>query len=161
MGGYDYFKSTWDPETNKWSKAENLGYPLNTTRDDICISITEDQRHAYISAWRPDSKGFQDVYKVTFNELDERQTIIKSKIVTEGSTDPVIDAFVVVNNDRTQEEFNYTPNSKNGGFILALVPGSYTVMIDAPGYAPLTENIMIKGKSDFIPFITKDFIIHP
>jgi hypothetical protein len=161
IGGFDYFKSTWDAETNKWSKAENLGYPLNTPRDNVCISITEDQRHAYVSTWRKDSKGFQDIYKVTFNEFDERQTIIKSQIVVEGSTTPIIDAFVIVANDRTQEEFNYTPNSKNGSFILTLVPGSYTLMIDAPGFSPKNETIIIKGKSDFIPFMTRDFVINP
>ena len=79
MGGYDYFKSTWDHETNEWSKAENLGYPLNTPRDNLCISFTEDKRHAYISSWRKDSKGFQDIYKVTFNELDARESIINLK----------------------------------------------------------------------------------
>ncbi len=159
IGGYDYFKSTWDPETNKWSKAENLGYPLNTTRDDICISFTEDKRHAYISAWRKDSKGFQDIYKVTFNELDARETIIKSKIVEMGSTEAIKDAFVIITDNRTQDERHYTPNSKNGGLLITLLPGSYTVMIDAPGFAPLTENIVIKGKSDFIPFMTKEFTI--
>lgn len=68
IGGYDYFKSTWNSATNEWSKAENLGYPLNTTRDNICISFTENKSHAYVSCWREDSKGFQDIYKVTFND---------------------------------------------------------------------------------------------
>ena len=159
MGGYDYFKSTWDAENNTWSKPENLGYPLNTPLDNICISFTEDQRHAYVSTWRKDSYGFQDIYKVTFNELDARQTIIKSKIIEMGGTDPIIDAFVVVTNDRTMEEYNFTPNSKNGSFIIAVPPGSYTVIIDAPGYVPLTENMMVKGKSDYIPFTSKEFTL--
>jgi len=159
IGGFDYFKSTWDPETNKWSKAENLGYPLNTTSDDICISFTEDKRHAYISAWRKDSKGFQDIYKVTFNEIDSRETIIKSKVLEMGSTDAIKDAFVIITNNRTQEERHYTPNSKHGGLLVTLLPGSYTVMIDAPGYAPFNENLVIKGKSDFIPFMSKEFTI--
>jgi tetratricopeptide (TPR) repeat protein len=159
IGGYDYFKSTWDPETNKWSKAENIGYPLNTTRDDICISFTEDKRHAYISAWRKDSKGFQDIYKVTFNEIDSRETIIKSKIIEMGSTEAIKDAFVIITDNRTQEERHYTPSSKNGGLLITLLPGSYTIMIDAPGYAPHNEDIVIKGKSDFIPFMSKEFTI--
>ena len=29
MGEYDVFKSVFDPETNIFSKAENLGYPIN------------------------------------------------------------------------------------------------------------------------------------
>ncbi len=162
MGGYDYFKSTWNPETNEWSLAENLGFPLNTPEDNICISFTEDQRHAYVSAWRKDSYGDLDIYKVTYNELDARQTIIKSKIVKEGTDEVITDAFVIVTDNRTQEEIgHYTPNSKNGSFVITLVPGSYNVMIDAPGFAPKSVDILVKGKSDFEQFINKDFAVTP
>ena len=163
IGGYDYFKSTWDAEKNTWTKAENLGYPLNTPLDNICISFTEDQRHAYVSTWREDSKGFQDIYKVTFNELDARQTVVKSKVLSDSTaTNGITDAFVSVIDNRTQDEVGtYTPSPKNGKFVMILKPGSYNILIDAPGYAPKSEDIVIKGKSDFIPFINKDFIVTP
>ncbi|PJC62769.1 MAG: hypothetical protein CO022_02760, partial [Flavobacteriales bacterium CG_4_9_14_0_2_um_filter_32_27] len=60
---------------------------------------------------------------------------------------------------RTQEEFNYTPSSKNGSFVITLVPGSYNIMIDASGFAPKSEDIIVKGKSDFEDFITKEFTV--
>jgi len=161
IGGYDYFKSTWNPEKNIWSKAENLGYPINTTRDNICISFTEDQSNAYVSMWRKDSKGFQDIYRVTFHELDTKETIIKSKVLEMGSTNPIKDAFIIITNNRTQDERHYTPNSKNGSLLITLLPGSYTVMIDAPGFAPKSEQLLIKGKSDFIPSMSKEFIVTP
>jgi hypothetical protein len=162
MGGFDYFKSTWNPETNEWSLAENIGFPLNTPEDNVCISFTEDKRHAYISAWRKDSYGDLDIYKVKFNEYDDRQTIIKSKIIKEGTEEVITDAFVIVTDNRTQEEIgNYTPNSKNGSFVITLIPGSYNIMIDAPGFAPKSEDILIKGKSDFEQFINKDFTVTP
>lgn len=158
MGGFDYFKATWNPETNEWGKPENLGYPLNTPYDDLCISFTEDQSHAYISAWRKDSKGEKDIYKVTFNERDNRQTVFKSKILAEGSTEPITDAFVSVTDNRTQEEIGtYVPNPKNGSFVIILKPGSYNILIDAPGFAPKSEDIIVLGKSDFIPFFDKEF----
>ena len=160
IGGYDYFKSNWDAENNTWTKPENIGYPLNTPDDNICISFTEDKRHAYVSTWRKDSRGEKDIYKVTFNELDARQTIMKSKIVANGSTEPITDAFIVVTDNRTQDEIgNYTPNSKSGSFIITLVPGSYNIFIDAPAYPPKSIDIVVKGKSDFIPFMTKEFVV--
>lgn len=162
MGGFDYFISTWNPETNEWSLAENIGFPLNTPEDNVCISFTEDKRHAYISTWRKDSYGDLDIYKVKFNEYDERQTIIKSKIVKEGTEEVITDAFIIVTDNRTQEEIgNYTPNAKNGSFVITLIPGSYNVMIDAPGFAPKSEDILVKGKSDFEQFINKDFTVTP
>ena len=162
IGGYDYFKSNWNAETNTWSKPENIGYPLNTPDDNVCISFTEDKRHAYVSAWRKDSYGDQDIYKVTFNDLDARQSILKTKIIAEGTTDPIIDAFVIVTDNRTQEEIgNYTPSSKNGGFVMILKPGSYNIFIDAPGFAPKSIDMVVKGKSDFEPFKSHKFVVTP
>ena len=161
MGGYDYFKSTWNPNTNEWSKAENLGYPLNSPRDNLCISFTEDKRHAYVSTWRKDSKGFQDIYKVTFNELDKRETIIKAKIVTGVTNETIKNAFVIITNDKTQEKRNYTPNSLTGDIIITLPQGKYTILIDAPGYKFPVEKITIAGKSDFISMMSKKFIVTP
>jgi hypothetical protein len=162
MGGYDYFKSTWDTETNTWSKPENLGYPLNTPDDNVCISFLEDQASAYISAWMPDSKGEKDIYRVTFNEIDTRQTVYKSKIMAAGSTEAITDAFVSVIDNRTQEEVGtYTPNPKNGSFVMILKPGSYNILIDAPGFAPKNEDVFVIGKSDFVPFTTIEFTVTP
>jgi tetratricopeptide (TPR) repeat protein len=162
MGGYDYFKSTWNTETNTWSKPENLGYPLNTPDDNVCISFLEDHASAYISAWRPDSKGEKDIYRITFNEIDTRQTVYKSKIMATGSTEPITDAFVSVIDNRTQEEIGtYTPNPKNGSFVMILKPGSYNILIDAPGFAPKNEDVFVIGKSDFVPFTTIEFTVTP
>ncbi|MBI2281681.1 MAG: hypothetical protein HYU68_13480 [Bacteroidetes bacterium] len=62
----------------------------------------------------------------------------------------------------TQEEIgNYTPNPKSGAFAIILKPGKYQILIDAPGFAPKTEDITILGKSDFIPFKEQDFIVIP
>lgn len=162
MGGFDYFKSTWDETTNTWSKAVNLGYPLNTTEDDICISFTEDQSHAYISAWRKDTKGEKDIYKVTFNNIDVRQTVIKSKVIALGSTEAIKGALINVIDQSTQEEVgNYTPNPKSGAFAIILKPGKYQILIDAPGFSPKTEEITVLGKSDFIEFKEQTFTVVP
>lgn len=159
IGGYDLFKSKWNPEENTWSTPENIGYPINTPEDNMCISFTEDKRHAYVSMWRPDSKGFEDIYRITFEDIGAKQTVIKSKILT-PSGEIVKDAFISVLDNRTQEEVGqYTPNSKTGSFILALLPGSYNIMIEVDGYPPYTEDIIVKGKSDFQDFLMKEFTL--
>ncbi|MGB0882157.1 MAG: tetratricopeptide repeat protein [Vicingaceae bacterium] len=161
MGGYDYFKSTWDPIKNEWSKAKNLGFPLNTPRDNISISFTEDEVHAYVSCWRKDSYGFQDIYRVTFKDKNLRETIIKAKIISSLSEKIIKKAFIVIVNDKTNEERNYTPNSINGGVIITLPEGNYTASVNAKGYEILNEKITIKGKSDFVPSMSKIFTVTP
>ena len=63
MGGYDIFKST--RENGKWSKPENMGYPINTPDNDYFFSISSDGKHAYYSSFDPAGYGNLDLYMIT------------------------------------------------------------------------------------------------
>jgi outer membrane protein OmpA-like peptidoglycan-associated protein/tetratricopeptide (TPR) repeat protein len=64
MGGYDIFKSEHDGK--RWGKPENLGYPINSTDDDVVYSISEDGNRLYFSSNRLNGKGKYDIYTVNF-----------------------------------------------------------------------------------------------
>lgn len=66
MGGYDVFKSEKQPNDN-WSKPENIGYPLNTSDDDVFFMPVGDGNSGYISVHR-EGKGFgkEDIYLIKF-----------------------------------------------------------------------------------------------
>lgn len=64
MGGYDIFKIIY--ENGKWSAPVNLGYPINTTGDDVFFSISADGKYGYYSSSAPGGLGSQDVYQITF-----------------------------------------------------------------------------------------------
>ena len=63
MGGYDIFKSEYND--GKWSIPENIGYPINTTDDDLFFSFSRDGRHAYYSSYDPDGYGDRDLFMIT------------------------------------------------------------------------------------------------
>jgi outer membrane protein OmpA-like peptidoglycan-associated protein len=65
MGGYDIFSSTFDATTNEWSEPVNLGYPINTSDDDIFYVRNKDGKRAYYSSVREDGLGFTDIYMIT------------------------------------------------------------------------------------------------
>lgn len=65
MGGFDLFKSTWNESLQKWNTPINLGYPLNTPSDEKFIWFIN-SNEAYISGFREDGFGYEDLYKVTF-----------------------------------------------------------------------------------------------
>lgn len=68
MGGYDLFMSHCDA-SGKWSEPINLGYPLNTSGDEINLVVSNDAKKAFISAVRDDGYGCYDIYEF---DLDER-----------------------------------------------------------------------------------------
>lgn len=80
MGGYDLFVTRRN-ENGEWSKPINLGYPLNTDKDEINFVVCADAKTAYISAKRDDGYGGYDIYNF---ELDEnfRPEIVKTKELT-------------------------------------------------------------------------------
>ncbi len=63
MGGYDIFKSEFID--GKWSEPENIGYPVNTTDDDVFFTISASGLHGYYSSAMPGGYGSQDIYMVT------------------------------------------------------------------------------------------------
>ena len=67
MGGYDLFMSRRD-QKGEWMDAVNLGYPLNTSGNEINIVVSNDANKAYISAIRNEGYGAYDIYEF---ELDE------------------------------------------------------------------------------------------
>lgn len=65
MGGYDIFKSV-QSDDGTWSEPENLGYPINTPKDDVFFVMAASGRHAYYFSHRDDSYGDRDIYRISF-----------------------------------------------------------------------------------------------
>jgi hypothetical protein len=143
MGGYDLFKSVLNPEDNTWSKAENLGYPINGFADDRSISLTPDMRAGYISAFRPGGYGDLDIYRIRFNENEQVVRIITGKVFlgdTLNNPKSTISTIIAVNKS-TNEEYTFVPNQKNGKYVLALGAGVYKITIRADGYSSHEEEL--------------------
>lgn len=78
MGGFDIFKSVYNEKTKVWSKPENLGYPVNTTDDDVFFVISASGRHGYYTSMGTDSRGLRDLYVVTFLG-PEKQVVLNNE----------------------------------------------------------------------------------
>ncbi|MCH2230237.1 MAG: OmpA family protein [Crocinitomicaceae bacterium] len=73
MGGFDIFKSVFDEKTESWSKPKNIGYPVNTTEDDVFFVISANGRHGYYTS-SDNGYGLRDLIMVTF--LGEEKPVI-------------------------------------------------------------------------------------
>ncbi|OHX65966.1 PD40 domain-containing protein [Flammeovirga pacifica] len=79
MGGYDIFKSTKDFQGN-WSKAENLGIPINSPFDDVYFMIRTNGRHAYYSSARKGGYGEKDIYRISILDDEKPLSIARRDI---------------------------------------------------------------------------------
>jgi len=78
MGDLDIYRSEFDSATMKWSEPLNLGYPINSVENDIFFVMTGDEKTAYISSLRADSRGEQDIYRV---DLTNWKPITRSELL--------------------------------------------------------------------------------
>lgn len=78
MGSNDIFKSEW--KNGKWTKPENLGYPINSSEYDGFFTLSEDKKTGYYSALREDGPGNTDIYTIKFlgPEKEEAPVILAS-----------------------------------------------------------------------------------
>jgi hypothetical protein len=144
MGDYDLFQSTWNEEENTWTAPKNLGYPINSAGDDRSISFTQDNRVAYISAVREGGFGDLDLYRVKFNDAEDKTTVLQGYINTSDSAKNV-SSIVTVRDLKNKDaaELSYNPNSATGKFIMALPPSKYEITVEADGYKTLTDVFFI------------------
>ena len=85
MGEFDVFKS--DYSDKQWNIPQNMGYPLNTTGDDLFFVPTADGHRAYYSSVREDGFGQSDIYHVLFDDSEEVNLTILSGYLTEKTGD--------------------------------------------------------------------------
>ncbi len=62
MGGYDIFFSIKN-DKNKWTEPQNLGYPINTTKDNLFFVPVQNGTTGYISMKEKNNDNF-NIYKI-------------------------------------------------------------------------------------------------
>jgi outer membrane protein OmpA-like peptidoglycan-associated protein len=117
-------------DDGSWSEVTNLGYPVNTTGDDVFYFPSVDGKRAYFSSYREGGKGGQDIYKLTYepgDSLDQRDSpaLAIYKGVSKYAEGNVIKDLVIRIIDlNTGEKFGeYRPNEETGMFLFVLEAG--------------------------------------
>ncbi|UZR94000.1 OmpA family protein [Chondrinema litorale] len=90
MGGFDIFKSEYNPTSRRYKKPENMGYPLNSVSDDIFFNVKNDV--AYFTSNRIGGMGREDIYRAyLFDTVDVNLTVLN---IADDS--PVNEAIIVL-----------------------------------------------------------------
>ncbi|MES2141125.1 MAG: OmpA family protein [Bacteroidota bacterium] len=175
MGGYDIFKTVF--ENGAWSAPENLGYPVNTTDDDVFFVISASGKHGYYSSFSEKGLGEKDIYIITFlgpekpmilNNEDNllaslaapvKETVIAPTIVIKEAQLTILKG--VITDALTQKPLEATieiiDNQKNeviASFTSNSASGNYLVSLPAGknyGIAVKKENYLFHSENFDIP----------
>src|SRR5208283_3022305 len=63
MGGFDIFYSDLDANGN-WTKPVNLGYPVNSTDDEVFFCPVQNGKVAYVAEYDPAGMGKYDLMRI-------------------------------------------------------------------------------------------------
>lgn len=159
MGGFDLFKSVWNEETQSWSDPVNLGYPINTADDEFQISIIPDGRGGYMSAVRPEGYGDYDIYRLKFDDVEQKYSVFIGNILRPENDSSELKAQIVATNIKTKEELHFKPSHVTGRYIMALQPGIYNVSISVEGYEEITDNVIVYDFGMNRPENVKDYTL--
>ncbi len=79
LGGLDIFQSNKDEE-NQWKKAENMGQPYNSRKDDFGFVMNILGTEGYFNSSRDGGSGKDDIYSFNRNieSVDQVEKILKS-----------------------------------------------------------------------------------
>lgn len=159
IGGYDIFKTEWDEAEKSWKGTKNIGYPINSTMDDMNFRLSANGRHGYISALRDGGLGDLDIYRVTFNETEPRYSIIKGSITSADTTKKISysDVFITVYDDKSNDIIgNYLPNPNSGKYVIIVPPGVYKMTVEVPGFKTVSEKLNVLDKISFKTEVEKN-----
>ncbi len=159
MGGYDIFISSLLPN-GEWSVPQNIGYPLNTTDDDIFFNPLDQGYEGYLSKYSPDGYGKQDIYKVEiFSEQHPRYFFVTGTARIEDQ-DSNIDRNVKIsalNASEPGQPVIAFSDPESGGYHLKLPQGKYDLTYEADSSERIRMSIEIplfnNSDSFLIPLI--------
>jgi outer membrane protein OmpA-like peptidoglycan-associated protein len=142
MGGYDIFYSRMN-ESGTWSKPKNLGFPINSTDDEVGFFVSTDGDQGFFASNKYQGKGGWDLYsfKLYPDARPERILFLKGNVKDENTSEPV-KARIELKNIETKK-IEEIPLDSNTGNYVAVAPYSsdYVMTVKKEGFVYETKYI--------------------
>jgi len=161
MGALDLYVSKQDVKGN-WSEPKNLGYPINTYRDEDGLIVNARGTTAYYTSDRIQQNG-RDIY--TFELYPEIRPIPSSyltgTIADASDKKPLKANFSLIDLENEHEIMKST--SSDDGSYLVCIPSdkSYALYASAPGYLFYSDHFDLKGVHSIDKPFRKDILLNP
>ncbi len=148
MGGMDLFVSRLD-SVGEWSDPVNMGYPINSSNDEIGLIVTARGDKAYFSTDGQEAGiGAKDIYSFQLPEelRPEPVLYVKGKVY-DVETEEVLPAEFELKSLQSGKTIITSRGSSFTGEFLVSLPsgGEYAFKADHPGYLFYSGNFNLSG----------------
>ncbi len=160
IGGYDIFRAKKTEEG--WASPENMGYPVNSTGDDIYFVQLAESNQAYFSSARAAGKGAQDIYSAIFPRQRRKADVIAYVTGKVQSDKQYLPATIRVV-DSSGAIHNQAQTDSNNVFKVAITrAGRYKLMVSPQDYVFESSSFSVsKGKDTASPpHLQKEVDLH-
>ena len=154
MGGTDFFVSYFDDNINKWGEPINLGYSINSSRDEYSLTVARDGKTAYFSTDALKGYGKMDIYSFELGDSvrGKSTAYLKGKIVELSNRKNIPDSDLLIVDLKTSRPVN-TVYVDNGNYVAVLPIGkTYAIVAKAPKHLMYSETFefMTDSVSNFV-----------
>jgi len=162
MGGYDVFMSM--NVNGGWTTPVNLGYPINTTKDETHFILTTEGTKAYIASRRDNGLGGLDIYeidmtnyqwpvldssaskdsaKVVKPKFNPELSILKGNII-DANTGQKLDGELVITDVASSEKVATISTNTSGEYFITLKGDKeYEIIVEKRGYKKYTAKVTL------------------
>lgn len=137
MGGFDIFKAETD-NSGSWDNPENIGYPINTTDDDLFFLPKNGGINGYLSSinFGPNAGGKDIYYLDIYSDKNPRPVKIKGSANLGGQIPGANEeAKVTIEGGSEASPVTLSTKTTDGNYLLTTtVPGLYKMSIEKDGY---------------------------
>ncbi len=163
MGGADLFVSRLD-NTGIWQQPENIGYPVNTKRDEINLIINARGTEAFISAERDNGFGNIDIYRFELPEQSRPASVsfVHGKVYDKNTMAPLFASFELIDMQTNAVVVNSVSDLVSGEFVMSLpLDKNYALNVSCKGYLFYSMNFSLNNAQDASNPVKLDIPMQP
>jgi outer membrane protein OmpA-like peptidoglycan-associated protein len=139
LGGLDIFQCK--ASGGAFSKANNVGAPLNSGNDDFSIQLDSTGLAGYLTSDRPGGLGSDDLYRFTLTAPLGRSILMTGRTLDAVTRAPIANTEVVLSNTTSGTSI-ITTTGPTGEYTFSLeADANYEVKATAASYVPTTAQV--------------------
>lgn len=143
IGGYDLYKS--EITDAGWSKAENMGIPVNSSLDDIYLIIDEEEKNGFFASARDEGLGGMDIYSLCINCPTKITNTINGLLVDNIETP--LDGAISIKSLASNNKIETIPSTAGKFTLSTETIGKHEITVESKNFEKQTTTFELPAKS--------------